>query len=323
MPENTGTDAQPRPRDVLVPFDNSPRSEVALHYACGSFPDDRVVALFVLERTDENEPPGWVGAPEQFEAWVEERRDQADREVFAAARRIADEHDRTLSTALALGNSRRAIVDYWNANDFDFLVVGVHGRGFPRVLRYLTGDTGERFARTSIPTVLVNDEMDLPTERAESERRVLVPFDQSARSRNALAFACSTFPDADVTVLCMYVIWGTARTVLLDRYTAREERMSELVSTVERIAAEYETSVDTVYGYGSLDQAVLQFLDERPTDLVVAGTRGRATFSDLTVPSAAERLVRHCPVPLAVVPLPPGEDSQRAPSQSDQQLPDG
>jgi nucleotide-binding universal stress UspA family protein len=39
-------------------------------------------------------------------------------------------------------------------------------------------------------------------------------------------------------------------------------------------------------------------------DLVVVGTPGRATISELTVPGAAGRLVRDCLVPLAVVPTP-------------------
>jgi nucleotide-binding universal stress UspA family protein len=276
-----------------------------LNYACASFPGDDVVVLFVVDREGKNAPRGWVDAPDQFEEWVDEKRDQVDREVFAAARRIADEHEQDLSTGLAVGGVRQAIVDYWNANHFDFLVMGVRGRGLRRVLRYITGDVGERFARTSaIPTILVDEDTELPTGTGtETDRRhVLVPIDQSARSRNALEFACSTFPDADVTALCMYVVWGTDRTVILDRFDAREERMNEIVATAERIAAEWETGIDTVFGYGALDQATFQFIDATPTDLVVVGTRGKATFGELTVPSAIERLVRNCPVPLAVVP---------------------
>ena len=59
-----------------------------------------------------------------------------------------------------------------------------------------------------------------------------------------------------------------------------------------------------MFGYGALDRAVLEYLERNPTDLVVAGTYGKATLSELTMPSAAGRLVRDCPVPLAVVPAP-------------------
>ncbi|MFB6079389.1 MAG: universal stress protein [Haloferacaceae archaeon] len=295
----------PRPRRVLVPFDGSSRAERALTYACAAFPGDEVVALHVVGR--EASSRGWVGSPDAFEEWIDERRDRADREVFADARRIADEYDRELSTELAVGGVRRAVVDYWERHDVDFLVVDVRGRGIRRVLEYLTGDASERLARTpTIPAVLVDEGMDLPTEaRTEAEpRRILVPVDRTARSTNALSFACSLFPEADVTALCMQVVWGADRTVLLDEFDAREERMDELAATAERIAAEGGTTVTTRFGYGALDRATLQFLDGNPVDLVVVGTRGKATLDELALPSAAERLVRNCPVPLAVVPTP-------------------
>jgi len=297
---------QHRTRRLLVPFDGSARSERALRYACGAFPGDDIVALHALTRDDdETAARGWVDSSEQFAEWAATRREHAERAVFASARRIADDYDRSVATELAVGAPARAVVDYWNSHDVDFLVLDVEGRGLRRVLDFLTGDVSERLARTpTIPAVLVRADVDLPTEARseETRRRVLVPFDESARSRNALAFACSTFPDADVTVLCMAVVWGSDRSVLLDRTDARDERMTELATTADRIAAERDVAVDTAFGYGALDQATLQYLDEGPVDLVVAGTRGKAALSELVLPSAAERLVRNCPVPLAVVP---------------------
>jgi nucleotide-binding universal stress UspA family protein len=301
-----GAKANRRSRNILVPFDGSPRSERALTYACATFPDDDVVALHVITRTDDGAASrGWVDSPAGIEEWIETRRSEADREVFADAHRIADRYDRPISTALAVGNVRRAVVDYWESHDFDFLVMDVQGRGLRRTLGYLTGDVSERLARTpAVPAVLVNAELELPTERRSEtdEFRVLVPFDRSARSTTALGFACSLFPEADVTALCMHVVWGVDRTVLFDEFDAREARMAELAATAERIAADRGTTVDTVFGSGALDQAVLQFLENDPVDLVVVGTLGKAILGELTVPSASERLVRNCPVPLAIVP---------------------
>jgi len=296
-----------RTRRLLVPFDGSPRSERALRYACAAFPGDDVVALHALTREDdETAARGWVDSPDQFAEWATTRREHAERAVFAGARRIADDYDSSVATELAVGDVTRAVVDYWNTHTVDFLVLDVGGRGLRWVLEFVTGDASERLARTStIPAVLVRADMDLPTDaRSRGERRrVLVPFDESARSRNALEFACSRFPDADVTVLCMAVVWGSDRTVLLDRTDARDERMTELAATADRIAAERDVAVDTAFGYGALDQATLQYLDD-PVDLVVAGTRGKASLSELALPSAAGRLVQNCPVPLAVVPTP-------------------
>lgn len=298
----------PQSRKILVPFDGSSRSERALNYACAVFPGDDLVTLYVVTRdNDETVSRAWIESPGQFKEWLDARRDKAEQAVFAEARRIADSYDQSISTELAVGDLNRAIVKYWNTHDVDFLVTDVQGRRLPHVLGYLTGDVGERRPRTStIPAVLVNEGTELPAEKRtqSDERRIVIPFDKSARSMNALGFACSLFPDADITVLCMHVVWGGDQTILLDSGDAGDERMEELAATAERIAAEHQTTVDTVFGQGALDRAVLQFLDGTAVDLVVVGTLGKATLEDLVLPSASDRLVRDCPAPVAVVPAP-------------------
>lgn len=293
-------------RNILVPFNGTPASERALNYACAAFPSDDIVVLNVVGREDGGVSRGWIDSREQFEDWVDERRDQARNEVLADAHRIADRYDRTVSTELAVGNAVRGVVDYWNGHDFDFIVMSVRGRGLRQILGYLTDNLGRQLTRPStIPAVLVREDMDLPTERqSEADRRILVAFDKSERSRKALEFTCSLFPEADITVLCMYVVWGSDQTVLLDQFATQNERMNEIHATVDRIAAEQETAVGKVFGYGALDGAVLQYLERNQSDLVVTGTYGKATISELTMPSAAGRLVKDCPVPLAVVPAP-------------------
>lgn len=296
-----------RPRQILVPFDGSSRSKRALNYACAAFPGDSIVALYVVTRdNDETVSRAWIESSDQFEEWLETRRDKAEQAVFADARRIADSYDQSISTAHAVGDLDRAIVDYWNTHDVDFLVMDTQGRRLPHVVEYLTGDVTWRRPRTpTIPAVLVNEETELPAEtRSETdERRLLVPFDKSARSTNALEFACALFPDADITVLCMHVVWGD-QTFLLDSTDTENERMEELAATADRIAAEYDTTVETVFGQGALDRAVLQFLDESAVDLVVVGTLGKSGLESLVLPSASDRLVRDCPAPVAVVPTP-------------------
>jgi len=308
MATDTRRRVDPSTRRILVPYDASPRSDRALNYACASFPADDIVALHVLTRAERAAvDSGLVDAPDAFEEWARTKRGGVDSEVFADARQIADRYEASLDTALAVGPVRRAVVEYWTRQNFDFLVMDVKGTGFRRVIEFVTGDASERLARgATTPAILVNEKMDLPTERQSdpAAREILVPLDKTARARNALAFACSMFPEADITVLCMYVVWGADRTVILDRLDSPQKRLSEIVATAERIADEADTTVSTVFGYGAVDRAVGQYLDANPTDLAVVGTPGRATLSELTVPSASERLLRNSPVPLAVVPTP-------------------
>jgi nucleotide-binding universal stress UspA family protein len=293
-------------RNVLVAFDGTDLSERALRYACTTFSGDAITALYVIDPSrDETAARGWGNTPDQFEEWIESMHGHAERNVFARANEIAEEYDQSIATEVAVGSVHGSITDYWDAHDVDFVVLGARRRGSRRLLEYLWGDVGARLARTaSIPTVLVREDAALPEETIPGtrRRRLLVPFDQSDRSERALEFACSTFPEDDLTALCMSVVWGSDRATIVDRIDPGEETAERLAANARRIAEGFGTPLDTVFGFGALDRTVVRYVEENPVDLVVAGTAGKTPATEYFSPGAPERLVSNCPVPLLAVP---------------------
>ncbi len=113
-------------------MDGAPLSKRALEVALTEHPDAEITVLHVIDPTDPaygyasdveitREPPH--GSSEWYD-----RADEHAEEILDEARAIADEHDRDLTTAVAINEPARAIVDYVRDNDVDHVIVGSHGR---------------------------------------------------------------------------------------------------------------------------------------------------------------------------------------------------
>lgn len=142
------------PDHVLVPFDGSPLAEHALEYACTDLDPDTLTVLYVVDsHTDETAAIGWGDHPGEWEDWLEDRREHA-KELFADAEAIADEHDRSIQTGVAVGRTVDMILDAAGEYDADQLVVGTHGRS--NLEEFLIGDVAESLVRRSpIPVTTV------------------------------------------------------------------------------------------------------------------------------------------------------------------------
>ena len=141
-------------RHLLVPFDDSALSDRALRFACSTFPEDRLTVMYAVDaRSDETAAAGWGDTTDQYERWVDSRREFAD-ELLRHAQSLADEYEVTLETVVAIGRVRDAIVDFYADNDVDLVVMGFHPRS--RLSAYLAGEFSERVIRSSdIPVALV------------------------------------------------------------------------------------------------------------------------------------------------------------------------
>lgn len=139
---------------ILVPFDGTPLAEKALECACERFETDTVTVLYVIDsHTDDTAASGWGDHPGEFEDWVEDRRAYAE-ELFATAQGIADEHDVTLQTGVAVGRTGEMILEAAAEYGADHIVVGTHGRS--RLQELFLGSVAEELVRTStIPVTTV------------------------------------------------------------------------------------------------------------------------------------------------------------------------
>lgn len=131
-------------------------------------------------------------------------------------------------------------------------------------------------------------------------------MDDSEPSKVALEHAISLYPESDVTVL--YVIDTTSAVGYGDLFTLaaesshREERTEQLFTEAERIAAEHGTELTTVTERGVPARAIETFADDHGIDHIVMGSHCRTGFDRLFLGSVAERVVRHTPIPVTVVP---------------------
>ena len=141
-------------RHLLVSFDDSALSDRTLSFACSTFPEDRITVMYVVDaHSDETAATGWGNTTDQYERWLESRREFAD-ELLGHAQSLADEYGSTLETVVAIGRVRDAIVDYSADHDVDLVVMGFHPRS--RLSAYLAGEFSERVIRTSdLPVALV------------------------------------------------------------------------------------------------------------------------------------------------------------------------
>jgi nucleotide-binding universal stress UspA family protein len=139
---------------LLVAFDDTELSERTLEFACSTFPEDRITVMFVIDsHTDDTAATGWGNTTDEYERWVESRREFGD-ELLAHAREIAAEYDATVETIIAIGRVHRALIDFYEDADVDLVVMGYHPRS--RLSAYLAGEFSERLVRTSdVPVALV------------------------------------------------------------------------------------------------------------------------------------------------------------------------
>ncbi|EMA37229.1 universal stress protein [Halobiforma nitratireducens] len=135
---------------------------------------------------------------------------------------------------------------------------------------------------------------------------ILVPYDGSAPSKDALEYALEKFPNADITAL--YVVpapegyWGAfddGGEQATDADEARDRGRTILEEAVET-AADHGHDLGTEVTTGQPDREIVEFADGE-YDTIVIGSHGREGVSRVLLGSVAENVVRRSPVPVAVV----------------------
>lgn len=135
--------------------------------------------------------------------------------------------------------------------------------------------------------------------------RLLVPMDDTEMGERALRHAFEFHPDSEITVLHVVgnpsTMLGPATTLALedDVGDAADEAATPVFETADRIAAEYDRSVNSVVDVGHPVAAVLDAAEE--ADLVVIGAHSGGLADRLFVGNVSEKIVRQSPVPVTVV----------------------
>ena len=132
---------------ILVAYDGSPAAEDALELAVSRYGDEELLALYVLEVDPTTYDASALGGgtndiPEAEEAEA----------VLEEARSTAAGKGCALETAVEQGSPSDVIVEYADAEGFDQIVMGTHGR--QSISEIVVGSTAERVVRSSPVPVL-------------------------------------------------------------------------------------------------------------------------------------------------------------------------
>jgi nucleotide-binding universal stress UspA family protein len=183
------------------------------------------------------------------------------------------------------------------------IAMATHGYGGLR--RWALGSVADKVAHaTSIPLLLVRS---TAQPRTAHLRRILVPLDGSALSRQALPLATELAMCARAELLLVRGI-----PTLVEPYigggglpagaqeTLREQASREL-SAVARSLHPYQVPVRIATAEGSAAEVILKAAVQRQADLIVMATHGRSGISRWALGSVADKLLHAASTPLLLV----------------------
>ncbi|OVE85504.1 universal stress protein [Natronolimnobius baerhuensis] len=139
---------------------------------------------------------------------------------------------------------------------------------------------------------------------------ILVPVDDSEHATQALEFACTEYPDADITALNIldpgdfYAATGIEGGSMAnyDQIQKQQENQSEnLLEQAKDQAAEFGHEIQTDHVVGSVSRSIVDYADETDVDHIIIGSHGRTGASRILLGSVAETVARRSPVPVTIV----------------------
>lgn len=291
------------PHRILVPVDGSEESRLAFTHAVARFPEERITLLHVIEPfPDHTKAGGRTGrrAKEVFEkgqGLLDEISEQGD------------EYSGTITTDLVYGRPVRVIPRYVETQGIDEIVISSRGRdGTARLLLGSVAETVVR--RVPVPVTVVRPTGEGDKESYGPPEHVLVPFDRSFCSRNALEYAFKQFPDATVTALFvkspLFEAYEPIKSEedlddIISKNRVAESEIHNVFEMAQRIAAQNERDVETATAEGDPSQGILNWVDENDVDHVVIGCHGRDGVARWVLGSVAETVVRRAPIPVTTI----------------------
>lgn len=321
--DSTRTETAPLPyppRQILVPLDFSPHSLKALPYA-EALARQFGSRLHLLHVTEPIAYPTDLGYAPVISGELETELQRGIRERLEALAAEVKARGFNVESSLRVGRPYAEIAEAAAAVKADLVAITTHG--FTGLKHVLLGSTAERVVQHSpCPVLVVRDQERAPaapaaggaaTDQGGKEpaplalKRVLVPLDFSAPSRQALAYAGRLAGQFQAALLLLHVTElpyvdpsvTEIDTRAIEEATSRSAQ--EQLAKVEAAQRAAGLRVSSAVLTGSPWNEVADYAGREGVDLIVAGTHGYTGLKHALLGSTAERIVRHAPCPVLVV----------------------
>lgn len=139
------------------------------------------------------------------------------------------------------------------------------------------------------------------------DRRILVPFDGSSPSINALEFALNIHDDAEILVLHIiekeylensYVKLLLGGEKLSERIQKGGE---EILEKAEELSEEYDRDIETRIETGNPVKTILDFSKENNIDQIIIGSKGHTSTKTKFLGSVTNKLIHKTNLPITII----------------------
>ena len=134
---------------------------------------------------------------------------------------------------------------------------------------------------------------------------ILVPFDYSAYSEQALDYATALATKLDARVHLLHVIglrtYGMAELGVGITAAKIDSLVVDNQSALDKLAEERKLGTRALVRTGDARDVILHTAEELDADLIIMGTHGRRGISRALLGSVAETVVRTSPIPVLTV----------------------
>ena len=193
----------------------------------------------------------------------------------------------------------------------DLVVMPTHG--YTGLKHVFLGSTAERVVQHSPCPVFVARQRGKRQLGNSVYKKILVPIDFSACSREGLQYAIGFANEFGAKIILLYAtylgyIYSTEGTALYDipglqktALKAAKRQMQKLVRSLQFGGVKFGTA----FTEGSPALDICSFAKHHDVDLIITSTHGLTGFEHVMIGSIAEKVVRHAPCSVLVVPSHP------------------
>lgn len=139
-------------------------------------------------------------------------------------------------------------------------------------------------------------------------KKILVPIDGSEHSMNAVKTAGSlaNLLGSSLTILHVkpeheYHWLGSVGVINIDVEKVLSDEGKRLIQPAVKLLNESGISYDTLYMTGDPAQKICEKAKDGNYDLIVMGTRGMETFSEVILGSVSHKVLQHAVCPVMIV----------------------